>query len=61
MPKSWQSIRRGAVASDRARERTIVRHGYTIFRFTGSEVIRNPRQCVQEVISLLKSAAQQGR
>lgn len=39
---------------DRARERTIVRHGYTIFRFTGSEVFRNPRKCVEEVVSLIE-------
>jgi very-short-patch-repair endonuclease len=44
-------------ANDRARERTIVRHGYSIFRFTGSEVIRNPRQCVQEVTSMLVGAS----
>lgn len=41
-------------ANDRARERMIVRHGYSIFRFTGSEVIRNPRKCVQEVASMLE-------
>lgn len=39
---------------DRERERTIVRHGYTIFRFTGSEVFRNPRKCVEEVIALIE-------
>jgi very-short-patch-repair endonuclease len=40
-------------AQDRARERTIVRHGYIIQRFTGSEVYRNPRKCVEEVIELI--------
>jgi very-short-patch-repair endonuclease len=40
-------------AQDRARERTIVRHGYIIHRFTGSEVYRNPRKCVEEVIQLI--------
>lgn len=40
-------------AYDRARERTIVRHGYTIFRFTGSEVMRNPRKCVEEVAAMI--------
>lgn len=40
-------------ARDRARERTIVRHGYIIHRFTGSEVYRNPRKCVEEVIQLI--------
>jgi very-short-patch-repair endonuclease len=45
-------------AHDRARERTIVRHGYTIFRFTGSEVSRNPRKCVEEVVSLIAGIPQ---
>jgi very-short-patch-repair endonuclease len=38
---------------DRQRERTIVRHGYTILRFTGSEVFGNPRKCVEEVIEII--------
>jgi very-short-patch-repair endonuclease len=40
-------------AHDRARERAIVRHGYAIFRFTGSEVFRNPRRCVEEVVAMI--------
>jgi very-short-patch-repair endonuclease len=40
-------------AHDRSRERTITRHGYTVFRFTGSEVFRNPRKCVEEVVALI--------
>jgi very-short-patch-repair endonuclease len=40
---------------DRSRERTIVRHGYIIHRFTGSEVYRNSRKCVEEVIELITS------
>ena len=40
-------------AQDRARERTIVRHGYILHRFTGSEVYRNPRKCFEEVIQLI--------
>jgi very-short-patch-repair endonuclease len=40
-------------ARDRARERSIVREGYTIMRYTGSEVFANPRKCVQEVASLI--------
>jgi very-short-patch-repair endonuclease len=43
-------------ARDRQRERTIVKQGYTIFRFTGSEVFRNPRQCVEEVIEMIASS-----
>jgi very-short-patch-repair endonuclease len=42
-------------ARDKARERKIVRQGYTILRFTGSEVFRNPRKCVNEVLDFLTS------
>ena len=38
---------------DRARERKIVRQGYPLFRFTGSEVVENPRKCVEEVVDFL--------
>jgi len=41
-------------ASDRARERSIVREGYTMMRFTGSEIFRNPRACVNEVAEQIK-------
>jgi very-short-patch-repair endonuclease len=40
-------------ARDRARERSIIREGYTIMRFTGSEVFSNPRKCVNEVAELI--------
>lgn len=40
---------------DRARERSIVRHGYTILRFTGTEIARNPRKCVEEVVALFQT------
>jgi very-short-patch-repair endonuclease len=41
-------------ANDRARERSIVREGYTLMRFTGSEIFRNPRSCVNEVAEQIK-------
>jgi very-short-patch-repair endonuclease len=40
-------------ARDRARERSIIREGYTIMRFTGSEVFGNPRKCVAEVTEII--------
>lgn len=40
-------------ARDRARERSIIRGGYTIMRFTGSEVFSDPRRCVQEVAAFI--------
>ena len=36
---------------DRQRERTLGRPGYSMFRFTGLEVYRDPRSCVEEVVS----------
>jgi very-short-patch-repair endonuclease len=41
-------------ANDRARERSIVREGYTLMRFTGSEIFRNPRSCVDEVAEQIR-------
>jgi very-short-patch-repair endonuclease len=41
-------------ARDKSRERSIATAGYTILRFSGSEVFRNPRQCVNEVIEFIK-------
>jgi very-short-patch-repair endonuclease len=40
-------------ARDRQRERSITKRGYTIIRFTGSEVFSNPRKCVEEVIEIV--------
>lgn len=44
---------RNQVAKDKARERAIVKAGYTVLRFTGSEVVRNPRKCVEEVAAVV--------
>jgi len=43
------------VAKDKSRERSIVKAGYTIFRFSGSEIFRNVRRCVSEVEDLIKA------
>lgn len=37
-------------ARDRARDRSVTMNGYTIFRFTGSELWRDPIRCVDQVI-----------
>ena len=41
---------------DKSRERAIMRSGKSVLRFTGYEIIRNARGCVQEVEEFLKSA-----
>ncbi|KAF0129580.1 MAG: hypothetical protein FD152_2193 [Xanthobacteraceae bacterium] len=40
------------VASDKRRERAIVKKGFKLLRFTGSEITRNPRACVADVVEL---------
>lgn len=37
-------------ASDRARERAIIRQGLTVLRFTGAEIFRSARSCITEVL-----------
>lgn len=44
---------REQVRKDKARERAIVRQGFTVLRFAGSEVMKNPRKCVEEVADVL--------
>ncbi|MBE7468265.1 MAG: hypothetical protein DPW09_34290 [Anaerolineae bacterium] len=40
---------------DAKRERYLERKGYRVIRFTGSEIYKNARQCVQEVVDFLNS------
>lgn len=44
------------VASDKRRERAIVKKGFKLLRFTGSEITRNPRACVADVVELATGA-----
>lgn len=37
-------------ARDRARDRTLVLDGYQVFRFTGSELWRDPMRCASQVL-----------
>jgi len=50
--KTYDQVRR-----DKQREWAIVRQGITVLRFSGSEVVRNARKCVAEVITFLNEAA----
>ena len=38
---------------DKARDREMTAHGYTVLRFTGSEIYRNAANCVSEIEDLL--------
>jgi very-short-patch-repair endonuclease len=40
-------------AKDRKRERSIIRRGYHVVRFTGHEVFRGAEACVKEVVEML--------
>ena len=42
-------------AKDRSRERALTRADFTVVRFAGSEIIRNPRKCVEEVTALIEA------
>lgn len=42
------------VRKDKSRERGIVQQGVTVLRFSGSEVVRNARGCVEEVERFLR-------
>jgi very-short-patch-repair endonuclease len=42
------------VSHDKARERSIVRTGYVLLRFSGSEVFGNPGRYVNEVVDVIK-------
>src|SRR4051794_874198 len=46
--KSYDQVRR-----DKQRERAIVRQGITVLRFSGSEVVRDARKCVREVVTFM--------
>jgi very-short-patch-repair endonuclease len=37
-------------ASDRARDRTLQELGFTIYRFTGSEIYRDPMKCAEQIL-----------
>ena len=47
--KTQQQVRK-----DKVRERAIVQQGVTVLRFSGSEVVRNGRGCVEEVEKFLQ-------
>jgi very-short-patch-repair endonuclease len=44
-------------ARDKARDRALQSYGYRVFRFTGSEIWRNPIACAQEVLEFADSQA----
>jgi very-short-patch-repair endonuclease len=44
-------------AGDRKRDRALKSLGYTVLRFTGSEIYKNPHGCAIEVVEFMKGLA----
>lgn len=44
-------------ARDKKRDRTLTNSGFTVFRFTGSEIFRDPQKCADEVAEFLNNRA----
>jgi len=44
----WHEKTKQQVARDKRRERELVKRGYKILRFSGSEVVKNPAECAIE-------------
>lgn len=44
---------------DKERDRRFTRAGYTVLRFTGRELYRDPRKCYQEITKMVRSIADQ--
>ncbi len=52
----WHEKSKEQVRKDKKRERFLVSNKWKIMRFSGSEVHKNPSTCVEEVLSIIKSA-----
>src|SRR5690349_12325411 len=50
----WHNSRQ-KITRDKARERELIRMGYKVYPFTGTDIKKNPEKCVQEVLSLIKT------
>ena len=44
-------------AKDRSRDRALQQAGYTVFRFTGSEIYRAPMKCARQIFKWAEDAA----
>lgn len=40
---------------DKARERNLINDGYTVLRFTGSEIVKNPIKCAIEAVTIIEN------
>lgn len=51
--KDWHEKTKAQAIRDRRRERNLVAEGWTVIRFLGSEVVKNPDNVVSEVFQIL--------
>lgn len=42
---------------DKERDRLFQKHGYAVLRFTGSEIVKDPVKCAEEVLAFIKATA----
>lgn len=42
-------------SKDKQRERSLSSQGYKIFRFTGSEIFKDPFKCIHEIITYIEN------
>lgn len=42
-------------AHDKKRDRDLTKAGYKILHFTGSEIYKNPNQCITEILEVIKN------
>lgn len=52
----WHERTKEQAARDKKRDRTLVTAGYSVLRFTGSEIFRNPGSCHQEIVEAILAA-----
>lgn len=52
----WHERTKEQAARDKKRDRTLVTAGYSVLRFTGSEIYRNPGSCHQEIVEAILAA-----
>jgi len=50
----WHEKTKNQVQYHKERERFLIKNGWKLLRFTGSEVFKNPEKCLQEVLDVIK-------
>lgn len=59
--REFHDLTRTQAEGDRQRERRLTAAGWTVVRFAGREVWRDPRGCAEELVSICKARSRGGR